>query len=145
LKWAVNDALSVSPSFYYQELHINDTAVLLAEPVEPGTRRVPQRQPLPNPSTDPFWLAAIKVDWDLGFGQLTSNTSYYSSATSIRPRTTRSICAPLFSAIPIRALSGADGWLCAFRTSSNFYQEFAWPRRIPPPASSGTRACSMPT
>src|ERR1700692_4418553 len=27
LKWAVTDTLNISPSFYYQELHINDTAV----------------------------------------------------------------------------------------------------------------------
>jgi hypothetical protein len=31
-----------------------------------------------NPSTDPFYLAAVKLDWDAGFAHLTSNTSYFS-------------------------------------------------------------------
>ena len=31
-----------------------------------------------NPSTDPFYLAAVKIDWDAGFAQLTSDTSFYS-------------------------------------------------------------------
>jgi len=78
LKWAVNDAVSISPSFYYQELHINDTAVVLAELSNPSADVFRDGNRLPNPSTDPFWLAAVKVDWDVGIGQLTSNTSYYS-------------------------------------------------------------------
>jgi outer membrane receptor protein involved in Fe transport len=78
LKWAVNDAVSVSPSFYYQELHINDTAIYWPNLSDPGNDVYRNGNRLSNPSTDPFWLAAIKVDWDLGFGQFTSNTSYYS-------------------------------------------------------------------
>ena len=31
-----------------------------------------------NPSTDPFSLTAVKVEWDAGFAHLTSNTSYFS-------------------------------------------------------------------
>ena len=76
LKWAVNDAVTVSPSFYYQELHIADTASYWVPLSERRSDRLYDGNALKNPSFDPFWLAAVKVDWSLGFAQLTSNTSF---------------------------------------------------------------------
>ena len=68
LKWRANDAVSITPSIYYQELHINDTGRLLGQPVEPGRREYgATAMPWTNPSTDPFWLAGVKLDWDLGW------------------------------------------------------------------------------
>ena len=78
LKWAVTDSVTISPSLYYQELHINDTSIYWPNLSDPAAGVYRDGNRLPNASTDPFWLAAIKLDWDLGFGQLTSNTSYYS-------------------------------------------------------------------
>ena len=77
LKWAVNDAVTVTPSFYYQQLHINDTASYWVALSDPDHDRFYNGNQLTNPSRDPFWLAAVKVDWNLGFAQLTSNTSYF--------------------------------------------------------------------
>ena len=123
LKWAVNDALSISPSFYYQELHINDTAVYWPNLSDPGSDIYRDGNRLANPSTDPFWLAAIKADWDLGFGQLTSNTSYYSRDQHSRSDYTQYLRASfLGNTYPT---SAEDGGYAPFEDKqSNFYQEF---------------------
>lgn len=84
IKWAVNDRVSITPSFYYQYRHVDDTAAWWA-PV-PGTPDptgnqfdVPFRNGnvIANPSTDTFALSALKFDWNLGSAQVLSNTSYF--------------------------------------------------------------------
>jgi len=123
LKWAVNDALSISPSFYYQELHINDTAVYWPNLSNPSADVFRDGNRLPNPSTDPFWLAAIKVDWDVGFGQMTSNTSYYSRDQHSTSDYTQYLRASfLGNTYPT---SPNDAGFAPFEDKqSNFYQEF---------------------
>jgi outer membrane receptor protein involved in Fe transport len=77
LKWKVNEDVEITPSVYWQELHINDTAaywVALSDPAADVYRNGNARD---NPSTDPFTLSAIKVKWDLGFASLFSNTAYF--------------------------------------------------------------------
>ncbi|MEP6545889.1 MAG: TonB-dependent receptor, partial [Gammaproteobacteria bacterium] len=122
LKWAVNDAVSVSPSFYYQELHINDTAIYWPNLSDPGNDVYRNGNRLANPSTDPFSLVAIKVDWDLGFGQLTSNTSYYSRNQHSTSDYTQYLRASfLGNTYPTSPL---DGGYAPFRDKqNNFYQE----------------------
>jgi iron complex outermembrane receptor protein len=78
LKWAPNDKLSITPSIYYQELQINDTAAYWMNLSDPSSDVFRNGNFLTNPSTDPFWLAAIKLNWNLGAAELTSNTSYFS-------------------------------------------------------------------
>jgi iron complex outermembrane recepter protein len=123
LKWAVTDTLNISPSFYYQELHINDTAVYWPNLSDPGSDVYRDGNRLANPSTDPFWLAAIKADWDAGFGQLTSNTSYYSRDQHSRSDYTQYLRASfLGNTYPT---SPEDGGYAPFEDKqSNFYQEF---------------------
>jgi iron complex outermembrane recepter protein len=123
LKWAVNDAVSISPSIYYQELHINDTAIYWTNLSDPGADEYRDGNRLSNPSTDPFWLAAIKVDWDMGFGQMTSNTSYYSRDQHSTSDYTQYLRASfLGNTYPT---SAEDGGYAPFRDQqSNFYQEF---------------------
>ena len=84
IKWAVNDRVSITPSFYYQYRHVDDTAAWWA-PV-PGTPNPSGNQfdvafrngnAIANPSTDTFALLALKFDWDLGFARLLSNTSHF--------------------------------------------------------------------
>jgi outer membrane receptor protein involved in Fe transport len=84
IKWAVNDRASITPSFYYQTRHVDDTAAWWA-PV-PGTPNPTGGQfdvpfyngnAIANPSTDTFALSAIKVDWDLGSVRVLSNSSYF--------------------------------------------------------------------
>lgn len=78
LKWAPNDKLSITPSFFYQELQINDTAAYWINLSDPNSDVFRNGNFQTNPATDPFWLAAIKLNWNLGPAELTSNTSYFS-------------------------------------------------------------------
>lgn len=78
LKWAATDALTISPSIYYQQLNLHDTAVYWPNLSDPHSSIFRNGNQLANPSSDPFYLGAIRADWDLGFGELISNTSYYS-------------------------------------------------------------------
>ncbi len=78
LKWAVNDKLTISPSFYYQRLYLNDTGAFWQElsNVPAGVFRNGNAQT--NSSTDPFYLTALKLDWDLDWAHLTADASYFS-------------------------------------------------------------------
>jgi iron complex outermembrane recepter protein len=77
LAWKVNDALEISPSFYYQQLQIHDTAAYWPALSDPGNGKFRDGNYLLNPSTDPFSLTAVKVKWDVGFADLYSNTAYF--------------------------------------------------------------------
>jgi iron complex outermembrane receptor protein len=78
LKWQANDAVSLTPSVYYQRLAIHDTAGYWEPLSNPSGGVYRNGDALRDSSTDPFWLSALRLDWNLGFGQLVSNTSYYS-------------------------------------------------------------------
>ena len=78
LKWAPSDSLSITPSLYYQELKLNDTSAYWPELSNPGSDHLANGNAQRNPSVDPFYLAAIRVDWNLAAAKLTSNTSYFS-------------------------------------------------------------------
>jgi iron complex outermembrane receptor protein len=78
LKWAISDHLSITPSVYYQELRLGDTSAYWPSLSDPGGNGFQNGNAQRNPSTDPFYLAAVKIDWDATFAQLTSNTSYFS-------------------------------------------------------------------
>ena len=78
LKWAPTAGLSITPSVYYQELKLNDTSAYWPELSNPGSAQFANGNAQRNPSVDPFYLAAIRLDWNLGVAQLTSNTSYFS-------------------------------------------------------------------
>jgi len=78
LKWALSDKLSITPSIYYQELRLGDTSAYWPSLSDPSASNFENGNAQRNPSTDPFYLAAVKVEWDAGFAHLTSNTSYFS-------------------------------------------------------------------
>jgi iron complex outermembrane recepter protein len=78
LKWALTDKLSITPSVYYQELRLGDTSAYWPSLSDPSASSFENGNAQRNPSTDPFYLAAVKVEWDAGFAHLTSNTSYFS-------------------------------------------------------------------
>ena len=77
LKWALNDKISITPSFYYQHLHVADTGTYWLPLSDPSAEIFRSGNVLATESSDPFWLAAIRLNWDLGFAQLISNTSYF--------------------------------------------------------------------
>jgi iron complex outermembrane receptor protein len=126
LKWALNDTLAITPSFYYQRLHINDTAAYWAGLSSPGADTFYNGNALTNPSTDPFWLAAVKIDWNLGFAQLTSNTSYLhrnQTSTSDYTQYLRATYA-FFGLLPsIYPQPGDAGYAPFGDDQRNFYQE----------------------
>ena len=78
LKWAISDGLSITPSIYYQQLRLGDTSAYWPSLSDPSASTFENGNAQRNPSTDPFYLAALKIDWDLAFAHLTSDTSYYS-------------------------------------------------------------------
>jgi outer membrane receptor protein involved in Fe transport len=126
LKWAVDDSLSITPSIYYQELHINDTAAYWENLSNPGADQFYNGNALANSSTDPFLLAAVKVDWNLGFAELTSSSSFFSrhqSGTSNYTNYDREIYAA-FALLPsIYPQPGDAGYALFQDNQKNFYQE----------------------
>ncbi len=78
LKWAVTDKLSITPSIYFQQLSLGDTSAYWPSLSDPAASSFENGNAQRNTSADPFYLAAVKVEWDAGAAHLTSNTSYFS-------------------------------------------------------------------
>jgi outer membrane receptor protein involved in Fe transport len=78
LKWQPLESLAIAPSLYYQELTIHDTAAYWPQLSDPGAAQFVSGGALPNAARDPFYLANVKVNLDLGAMRLTANTAYYS-------------------------------------------------------------------
>ncbi|MGC1388146.1 MAG: TonB-dependent receptor [Steroidobacteraceae bacterium] len=78
LKWAATDTLTVSPSIYVQTLHYNDTGAYWNSISDPSGNIYNNGNAQRDPSQDPWYLAAIKVDWNAPFAHLVSNTSFFS-------------------------------------------------------------------
>ena len=127
LTWKVNDAVSVTPSFYYQQLHINDTASYWVALSTPSSDAYYNGNQLTNPSRDPFSLSAIKVDWNLGFAQLISNTSYFKRSQHSTSDYSQYLRATygFFGLLPtIYPAAGDAGYATFEDQQENFYQEF---------------------
>jgi outer membrane receptor protein involved in Fe transport len=126
LKWAVSDAVTISPSFYYQKLQVNDTASYWVGLSNPGNDQYYNGNALTDPSRDPFWLAAVKLDWNLGFAQLTSNTSFFDRnqhSTSDYTQYLRATYA-LFGLLPTIFPQAGDAGYATFEDNQrNFYEE----------------------
>jgi iron complex outermembrane recepter protein len=78
LKWQPMDGLTIAPSIYVQTLHLNDTAVYWLSISNPSDNVYNNANPQRDSSTDPWYLGAIKVNWDNPYVHLVSNTSYFS-------------------------------------------------------------------
>jgi outer membrane receptor protein involved in Fe transport len=126
LKWQVNDALEVMPSFYYQHVQINDTSAYWVALSNPDNGVYRNGNFGTNPSNDPFNLTAIRVKWDLGFASLFSNTSYYDrnqSGYSDYTQYLRATWASFFE-LPNSFPSKGDNGYATFQDDQrNFYQE----------------------
>lgn len=122
LKWRISDALSVTPSIYYQQLKVNDTAAYWPGLSDQNAGRFNNGNAQANPSTDPFYLAAIRIDWDLGVAKLVSNTSFFSrNQHSVSDYTQYLRTIYLQNPLPP---PGAVGSAFFTDTQNNFYQEF---------------------
>jgi iron complex outermembrane recepter protein len=78
LRWAPAEGLTVDPSIYVQSLHINDTGAYWENISDPDDNVYRNGNAQRDPSTDPWWIAALKVNWNLSWATLVSNTSYFS-------------------------------------------------------------------
>jgi iron complex outermembrane receptor protein len=77
LVWAVSDAIKVTPSFYYQDRYRNNVENYWPLYSNPGSNNYVNADPTRRSDPDLFWLPALKIEGDLGFAQLVSNTSFF--------------------------------------------------------------------
>jgi outer membrane receptor protein involved in Fe transport len=124
LKWAVTDRITISPSVYYQKLTLGDTSAYWPELSNPAAERFANGNAQHNPSWDPFYLVAIKLDWELGFAHLTSNTSYFSRNQRSQSDYTQ-FDRTLFGLTTVgpRPPAGDTGTSHDTDTQNNFFQE----------------------
>jgi iron complex outermembrane recepter protein len=77
LKWRATENLTIDPSIYIQTLHINDTGAYWVDLSNPDDNVYRNGNAQRDPSTDPWYVGAVKISWDLPWAALTSNTSYF--------------------------------------------------------------------
>jgi outer membrane receptor protein involved in Fe transport len=77
LIWAVSDDIKVTPSFFYQDRYRNDVESYWPLYSDPGSNRYVDADPTQRSDPDTFYLPSLKIDGDLGFAHLISDTSYY--------------------------------------------------------------------
>ncbi len=75
--WAPSDKWTVTPSFYYQDRYRNDVENYWPLYSRPSGDRYVSANPTQRSDPDRFYIAALKIDGDLGFAHLISNTSYF--------------------------------------------------------------------
>ena len=75
--WAPNDSWSLTPSIYYQDRYRNDVESYWPLYSNPGNNQFVSADPTQRSDPDRFYLAALKIEGNLGFAKLISNTSYY--------------------------------------------------------------------
>jgi iron complex outermembrane recepter protein len=78
VKFAPTDSLTITPSINFQQLRVNDTGAYWALLSNPGAGSFNSGNRGPDSSYDPFVLASLKVEWNLGPVALASDTSYFS-------------------------------------------------------------------
>ena len=126
LKWAATDNLTVSPSIYVQTLHYNDTGAYWTSLSNPSENVYNNGNAQRDPSTDPWYLAALKADWNAPFAHFVSNTSYFSRNQSSVSDYTQWLNTVFFGNQFAGANGAANQNVSAYFTDSqnNFSQEF---------------------
>ena len=99
-KWAVNDSLTITPSFLYQDRAVNDTTVFWSIYSLPGSDKYANAEPTQHPEPDHYFLPSLKIETELLGAALISNTSFFSR----------------------KDLSGYDGT----EYNLSYYQTFNW-------------------
>jgi outer membrane receptor protein involved in Fe transport len=124
LKWQPTESFSVIPSIYFQHLQVNDTAAYWMNLSDAAAGIYRDGDALTNPSSDWFWVAALKLDYRLSFADLTSDTSYFQrQQRSISDYTQYFRSSILSDPYPVDNGGGTD--LTPFGDDQgNFYQEF---------------------
>jgi outer membrane receptor protein involved in Fe transport len=78
--WQPADGWAVTPSFNYQDRYRNDVENYWGVYSNPGNNQYVDANPTQRTDPDIYYVAALKVDGDLGFAKLISNTSYFRRA-----------------------------------------------------------------
>jgi iron complex outermembrane receptor protein len=126
LTWKVSDSIEITPSIYYQELHLNDTGAYWIALSDPSSDTYRNGNRLANPSTDPFTLGAVRIKWELPFAHFVSNTSYLSRnqhGTSDYTQYLRTSFVGLTYPQPPVETSPDAGYALFKDEQNNFYQE----------------------
>jgi len=78
LLWQASDHLTITPSVYYQNRHVNNDDEYWVALSDPSRGHYINETPENMGNKDHFILPAAKVDWDMGGGvEFISNTSYF--------------------------------------------------------------------
>jgi outer membrane receptor protein involved in Fe transport len=77
LTFAIGDALTITPSVLYQNKEADGTGYFWTALSNPDEGKFRSAWPQQEPSSDEFWLPALKVTWNLANLELISNTSYF--------------------------------------------------------------------
>jgi iron complex outermembrane receptor protein len=75
--WAPTEKLTVTPSFYYQDRYRNNNEDYWPLYSNPHNDQFVNADPTRRSDPDRFQLPAIKIEGDLGFAKLISNTAYF--------------------------------------------------------------------
>jgi iron complex outermembrane recepter protein len=76
LAFKVNEDILITPSVFYQSVHVGDSGRFYANFSNPTTGYFVNGRLAPEVSTDDFALPSVKVETHLPFAELTSTTSY---------------------------------------------------------------------
>jgi outer membrane receptor protein involved in Fe transport len=120
--WKLSEDVTIEPSIYRQELHLNDTGSYWEDLSNPSAGIFRNGNAAPDTSRDPLYLAAIRVHWNLGFGDLNSNTAYYSRKQHAFVDYTQFYGA-IYLGNPFPTTPGATGTVYVADHQDNFYQE----------------------
>src|SRR5229473_2436737 len=75
--WAPTEKLTITPSFYYQDRYRNNNEDYWPLYSKPQNDQLVNADPTRRSDPDRFQLPAIKIEGDLGFAKLISNTAYF--------------------------------------------------------------------
>jgi outer membrane receptor protein involved in Fe transport len=75
--WQPTSALTITPSFFYQDRERNDVTIYWPIYSDPGSDHFVSANPSRSPEPDAFYLPALNVQLDLGPTRLISTTSYF--------------------------------------------------------------------
>ena len=75
--WKPTDALTISPSFFYQDRQRNDVTIWWPLYSDPGSNKYISANPTASPEPDVFFVPALNVQLDAGPVRLISTTSYF--------------------------------------------------------------------
>ena len=77
LKWQATDALSITPSLFFQQHYQNDSDNFWESLSQPSSGKFVSGQSNQTWDKDTFYLPALNINWRSDALQLVSNTSYY--------------------------------------------------------------------